>query len=511
MEASTLVDHLSQNVTGSALALVGYMLASSGLLSGGGEDDKEGKYDYQLGEQAYAVNIDGKSYSLSWLSPVAMPLFVGANAYEQLVQGKEWNGDVVVETLAQTLDPLSEMSFLSSLDSVLSSYDSGIQKFAGIGETMAQNYITQFAPTAMSQVATVLDDTKRSTKVAGDSGFKFFDETLNKLMYKIPFLRETLEPSTDIWGNEIKQTENVMTRAFETFIAPYSKRDNIATQIDGEIKTVYGETGDTGVIPSIPNNYTSYEGEKYNMSASEYTDFKKAYGQIANSLLGDLFKTKTYQSAVPADQAEMIGKVYDYARDEAKRTFLGGKGVEYTNAESKGVPYYKENAIKGAIENDMSIDEYSFYEKYPEKYAFFNEIGISYQDYSSADKDGKEAYNWAFENPTKYKMSKLVTDDVIEYRKYTGELSDLSADKDGNGKTIQNSRKRKVVEYLNNLDIDYGARLILYKREYGGDDTYNADIVEYLNSLDYLSYEDIVEILTELNFKVTADGTVTWD
>ena len=204
MEASELIDHLAQNVTGTALTLVGYMLASSGFLNGAGDDDKEGDYDYQLGKQAYSVNIGDATFSLSWLSPVAMPLFVGANAYEQLVEGKEWNGDVVVETLAQTLDPLSEMSFISSLDSVLSSYDSGFEKFAGIGETMAQNYITQFVPTLSSQIATVMDDTKRTTKVAANSDFKFFDETINNLKYKIPGLRQLLEPTTDIWGNEVK-------------------------------------------------------------------------------------------------------------------------------------------------------------------------------------------------------------------------------------------------------------------------------------------------------------------
>ena len=43
MEASELIDHLSQNITGSALTLVGYLLASAGFLNGAGEDDKEGK------------------------------------------------------------------------------------------------------------------------------------------------------------------------------------------------------------------------------------------------------------------------------------------------------------------------------------------------------------------------------------------------------------------------------------------------------------------------------------
>lgn len=475
MEASELVDHLSQNITGLALPLVGYLLASSGFLNGAGEDDKEGKYDYQLGEQAYSINIGDATFSLSWLSPIAMPLFVGANAFEQFVEGKEWNGDVVVQTLAQTLDPLSEMSFLSSLDSVLSSYDSGIMKFAGIAQTAAQSYTTQFVPTLLSQVAAVMDDTKRTTKVAGDSTFKAFDEIINNLKYKIPGLRETLEPTTDIWGNEVKQTEDMLTRAFETFIAPYSKREDISTEIDSEIKSLYSMTGDDGLIPSIPYNYINYKNEKYEMSAEEYTAYKEAYGQTAYNLLGELFDTETYQYASDEDKAEMVNKVYDYARDLAKKEFLAKKGVTYTNATEDGEAIYREDTIKGAIEHNMTIDEYAFYRDYPEKYAVAKSVG------------GYE-----------------------KYKTYTSELYDIKADKDEDGKSITGSRKEKVAEYINNLDADYGEKIILFKSEYQADDSYNYEIIEYLNSREDISYEEMVTILKELGFTVKGD-TVTWD
>lgn len=477
MEASEMVDHLAQNLTGSALTLVGYMLASAGFLNGGGEDDKEGEYDYQLGKQAYSVNIGDATLSLSWLSPIAMPLFVGVNAYEQLVEGKEWNGDVVVETLAQTLDPLSEMSFLSSLDDVLSSYDSGVEKFAGIGESMVQNYATQFAPTLLSQVAQVMDDTKRSTKVSADSDFKFVEETINKLKYKIPFLRNTLEPSTDIWGNEVKQTEDIFARAFETFLAPYSKREDISTAIDEEIKALYRQTGDTGLIPSIPYNYINYDGAKYEMSAEEYTEFKKAYGQNSLALMKKLFDTETYKNASSEEKAELVNKVYDYARDEAKKAYFAKYGVDFTNAESKEKgEYYKENSIKGAIDNDMMPDEYEFYTENPEKYAVAKAVG----GYDS-------------------------------YRTYSKELYNIKADKDSNGKSISGSRKEKVLDYINNLDIDYGEKIILFKSEYNADDTYNYEIVEYLNSRDDISYEEMETILKELGFKVDSKGNISWD
>ena len=511
MEASELVDHLSQNLTGTALTLVGYMLASAGFLNGAGDDDKEGKYDYQLGEQSYSITIGDNTYSLSWLTPVAMPLFVGANAYEQLVEGKEWNGDVVVQTLAQTLDPLSEMSFLSSLDSVLSSYDSGIEKFAGIGEAMIENYVTQFVPTLSSQIAAVTDDTKRTTKVGADSGFKLFDETINNLKYKIPGLRQTLEPTTDIWGNEVKQSENIIQRAVENFIAPYSRKENIATDIDEEIKDLFSQTGDDGVIPHIPHNYVNYDGEKYEMSAEEYTDFKKTYGQTAAELLEELFNTTMYENATSEERADYVNEVYDYASELAKLEYLDKEGVEFTNAEKDGEEYFKENSIKGAIENNLPPDEYEYSLEYPEKYKFLKDYGVSYDQWKASDEDAKDAYDWAFKNQDKLSLVKAVADDVVEYRKYASELYDIKADKDESGKSIVGSRKEKVLDYINNMDLDYGAKIILFKNEYNADDTYNNDIIEYLNSREDISYEEMESILKALGFTVDSNGNVYWD
>ena len=157
-----------------------------------------------------------------------------------------------------------------------------------------------------------------------------------------------------------------------------------------------------------------------------------------------------------------------------------------------------------------SYEEFDFATKNPEKYAFFEEVGISYSAYKNGDDDTKDAYDWAYNNPDKYLLSKAAASDVVEYRRYAKDLYDIKADKDENGKTISGSRKEKVIQYLNNLDIDYGERLILFKSEYEADDTYNADIVEYLNGRDDISFEEEVTILKELGFIVLPDGTVQW-
>jgi hypothetical protein len=155
--------------------------------------------------------------------------------------------------------------------------------------------------------------------------------------------------------------------------------------------------------------------------------------------------------------------------------------------------------------------EYDFAYEYPEKYEFLNNNGVTYDDYKNGSEEFKEAYSWAFKNPEKFTVSKAVASDVVEYRRYASELYDIKADKDSEGKSITGSRKEKVIAYVNNLDIDYGARLILFKNEYKADDTYNMDIINYLNGRTDISYEEMETILKELGFEVDSEGNITWE
>ena len=132
-------------------------------------------------------------------------------------------------------------------------------------------------------------------------------------------------------------------------------------------------------------------------------------------------------------------------------------------------------------------------------------LGISPEEYWSK----QEEYSYAYEHPENYAVARSVGG-YDAYRTYSSELYDIKADKDENGKSISGSRKEKVIDYVNGLDIDYGMRLILFKNEYNADDTYNNEIIEYLNSRDDLSFSDTVTILRKLGFTVHDDGTIEW-
>jgi hypothetical protein len=111
-------------------------------------------------------------------------------------------------------------------------------------------------------------------------------------------------------------------------------------------------------------------------------------------------------------------------------------------------------------------------------------------------------------------MSKAISDDFMEYYKCKTDLGNLKGDdNDGDGRSDPGTKKEKVLDYINGLDLDYGQKIILYRSMYSSKDDkarYNMYIVDYLNSRDDISGEDMETILKELGFEVDSKGNISW-
>ena len=90
------------------------------------------------------------------------------------------------------------------------------------------------------------------------------------------------------------------------------------------------------------------------------------------------------------------------------------------------------------------------------------------------------------------------------------EYQNFTADKDKYGKSINGSKKAKIVNYIENSGLDYGQKILLHKTYYPADDSYNYEIADYVfNNVE--AYEDIINILETLGYTIGEDGTVYWD
>lgn len=275
----------------------------------------------------------------------------------------------------------------------------------------------------------------------------------------------------------------------------------------------------------VSGSYTASGDLRYPVEKTPWNVIQAGmFGQYANDNAryyfdNDIAPLSPKQTQEYIDVDIPIRDYWDYRNGLKGKTTLGEK-VAYIS--TLDLPIAKQNILVNNLTDrkepiDMTdYNEYSdwgefdYAKKYPDKYAFLKANGITAAQYEAFDKDTKEAYNWAYQNPEKFLVSKVVAGDVVTYRSYTSGLSDIKADKDEDGKSVSGSRKEKVISYINSLPIDYGPAIILFKSEYPSDDTYNNDIVAYVESQD-LTFEEKTMILTELDFTVLPDGTVQWD
>lgn len=120
-----------------------------------------------------------------------------------------------------------------------------------------------------------------------------------------------------------------------------------------------------------------------------------------------------------------------------------------------------------------------------------------------------EEFDFAVNNPEKYTLVKPLGG-WESYQEYTEALSGIEGDKDEDGKTINGSIKKNLINALNEMDIEYGQKLLLFKSKYTADDSYNLEIINYLNDRDDISAEEMRKILEALDFTVDDNGKITW-
>lgn len=246
-------------------------------------------------------------------------------------------------------------------------------------------------------------------------------------------------------------------------------------------------------------------------NATEEDTMRTMYMDSVSWEMSDLYKKKreVQNSDLPDDEKyEEVRNIQEQINELAKNALNNYNHVSINGLYSEaGDKRYNKDAESGKwyeIREKNSDGSDNWY--YQKEQEVTKALGISYGDYWN----NREEYNYAYDNPEKYTFSKAVGG-YQSFRSYTSDLWDIKADKDENGKSISGSRKEKVIDYVNGMDADYGEKIILFKSEYPADDTYNEDIIEYLNGRDDISYDEMETILKYLGFEVDSQGNISWD
>lgn len=369
MDATKMIDHIGQGLTGSGVAALGAVLAAQGLFSAGSsDDDKEANFDAGMGQQEYAINIGGKSYTIDWASPAVVPLAMGGELYEALNQkydDDETAFNQAMATVSRMFDPMLNMTMLSGIGSTVTSaaYSKSNPLF-GIASNIATNFGGQFVPTLFGQIARTVDNTRRTTYADKNSPVpSSVQKFLQRQANKIPGLSQNQPAYTDVWGREQKNgPDNVFARAAYNFLSPGYLADAKSTQTEKALKELYQATGDNSVLPSKPQKYyKDADGVKKFLSASDYSKLTSEGGKIALDALGKLTKSEAYKGMTNDEKIEAVSDVYKYAKAvAANKTY--GKELEGTiqTVKDSGIEpglYYAYKEMEDSYNDSMETYE----------------------------------------------------------------------------------------------------------------------------------------------------------
>ena len=341
-----IVNSLAKTMTGTGLFALGMYLASKGMLRGKDDDDDQEAFDKLQGAQDYSLVIGDHSYTIDWLAPDAIPLFLGNSVYEMIHDGG-FEVEDFSDVLASVSDPLLEMTMLSSLNETLDSIEYSDHKLGTILTNAFLSLMGQSMTSSMGgQIERTIESGRTTTfRDADTSTGKNIQYYLGKAFEKVPLWYEkngdwfnkdgdweavdyNQAEYVDAWGRT-EEDEPLLTRALQNFFSPgyYSKMDS--TEADKALQTLYNEEKNSGydgtVLPSrIAQTETLTTYDEYGDSVDtrkitkdEYVQWQKIQGSTSLGMVNDLISLPMYSDMTGEQKWETVKAIYGYAKSRA--------------------------------------------------------------------------------------------------------------------------------------------------------------------------------------------------
>jgi len=309
--AANVIEDLAKGMTGTAIAGLGYMLASQGWMRVERSKSKnvEGIMR-QLGEQPMSVTTPLGSYTFDWAQPLAIPLAMGAAVFEVNDENQDLDMiEAIKEALAAGGDTIFNMSMMQNIQEL---FGGGFGSPTEAIMDLPISYIEQAFPTVFGQIARTFDPIRRTTydpKTLKSIGRKFLAKT--------PITSRILEPSLDVWGNEQKQGG-----AIQQFFSPGYVKEISTDPATKEMVKLYKATDETSFLPKVAPRKITSEGEEIKLTPKEITTFQKSMGQKNHKQISALIKTNSYKMLSNESKAKRIKKIVDNNYESSKKSIL---------------------------------------------------------------------------------------------------------------------------------------------------------------------------------------------
>lgn len=275
----------------------------------------------------------------------------------------------------------------------------------------------------------------------------------------------------------------------------------------------------TGQTDSFGNEITWDDvGQDFLESAAYYV-LPTGYGQLRKTIQG----LKMYDDKLPiagsyTDSGNLRFTADNSTTGKIKSALFG----RYSSKEAKdyidsGYKSINKSKIDEMIDLNMNSTEYRNYrdglsnagKKTAQKMDYINNLDVSiekknimasgllrknvdmsdYNDYGSY-----EEFNYAMKNPEEYKKITMITD-YDNYKKIMKNINEIESDIDKNGNSVSGSKKKKVISYINSLNLSIPQKAMLIKSQYSNFKQYDKQIFEYVNGqdMDFMSKATVLK------------------
>lgn len=313
------LNSLARGLTGTGILLLGMLLKSMGLIRGREDDDsKKSAFDTLIGDQSYALVFGDKTYTIDWMAPLSLPLFIGVEI-ASTAEKKEWGFRDVVDAVVKISDPMLELSVLQGLSSTVNSAKySQNDALTAITANMVTSYLGQFFPTLGGQAARMIDNKRRLNYTDKESWVPgALQRFVNQTAAKIPFASKFLQVKVDNWGRELDYGGTV-ERLLENSVSPGYYSEKHYTDVDKELEKLYERTKEGAVLPSAPQKSITQDKVTYHLNTYQYTEFSKLRGRKAFEYTAKTISSYQYKNADDDKKVKLIKECYEKAQKDAK-------------------------------------------------------------------------------------------------------------------------------------------------------------------------------------------------
>lgn len=367
----------AEGTVGTILAGTGFLLAQLGILHATGDDPDKAQYEKTLGKQQYSLDVLGGNITIDWISPTAIPLFVGARLSEMLknvddtaaADGETRFSDKVgmaLESLLGIASPVFEMSCMSGFNDAMDALQNqqiGDNASVTLIANLTLSYLSQITNNSLlKQIAKVVDPVRRDSYYSSSTtvGGRLLDRFVNRTASSFPFLSQTLPAYIGNDGEEQRyweegDAEGAIRNAIEQTVLPWYNGKGEATDVDTERLRLY-DTTKVDVLPRYVGASVTYNGTDYKQDANERVNYKKSYGRVQTEYGEKLIESKGYQLAGDEMKAELMRKLASFSQTQADIRFLRARGIEVDS----GKTAFK-NAAKVEIAEQRGISPGDFW------------------------------------------------------------------------------------------------------------------------------------------------------